>query len=155
MLWMTPLLFFLVPSIAGKLQDVTIHILHYIPAYESYISATRHNELAKVVWTYGWVTSPFVILWLWLCCRDLDLKNEGIGAGVATIIMLVFAIWLCGFVSLEAYNPDVEEFGRWQRLYRESKFGVVLIVGLIWCYVAISVFGFMRWLSWVMLEKKY
>jgi len=149
-LWVIPTFILLIMDYKMLSFPFSIDILHEIPSFDAYINGTKYKILANLVWTYFWVTSPFVTVFIIYFCFDTPIGKTNSIKGWPSIFLMAMSIWLCFFLQIDLYLPDAQGYGRILRFYRGSELGVIIMVSIVWVNVSTFTLMFLQWFIWVL-----
>jgi len=147
-IWLAPVFLLLLVDYKNLLPPISIEILHAIPSFDAYVNGTKHTVFANLVWTYFWITSPFVIMVFIYTHYDEDLGKIKNIKGWFTLPLFMMSIFICVFMQLDLYKPEETGYGRTLSAYRTSEFGITLVTSAIWVSVCYLFVMFLQWLSW-------
>jgi hypothetical protein len=147
-IWFLPLLLLLVVNDCESLPQLESPAWGLIPAIETAAGASRYPCAARVAWAYCWVSFPFMLAWLSLCCRDLQLINAESWGGGFSLFMSVLVLILCTYTPFVPYDPEYS--GRsWQAIYSRSVLGMVVVTGLLWASAYMFHLSTIQWILWL------
>ena len=147
-IWLAPVFLLLLVDYKNLLPPISIEILHAIPSFDAYVNGTKYKVLANLVWTYFWITSPFVIPVFIYTHYDKDLGNIKNIKGWFTLPLLIMSIFTCVFMQLDPYIPADKGYGPKLSIYRTTEFGIALIASAVWIWICSMLVMFLQWLSW-------
>lgn len=108
----------------------------WIPSINSFaLAASEGNYCAtKAMWLYSWSSFPLFALFFAYVAYRQPINTKRDGKRVLGLLFFV-GVFLC--ITYVAYHGMYEPYpgdggSRWEKFYRESILGVVLITNIIW-----------------------
>ena len=105
--------------------------------------------LANMVWTYFWVTSPFVLVLMIYCCYNVPVGAAHSSRGGFSIFLLAGSVWMIVFFQPGLYEPNAQGYGRSSQFYRNTELGVVTMAFSGFAIVFWSLIVFLQWITWI------